>query len=68
MEEKKKKDKQKNVKYRRSSLWKKAKERIASFLAAKWKDEEEEKKGQKSKKIAPVQDKSWVSREDCYFS
>ena len=40
---KKKKDREKNVKYSGSSLWKKASERIASFLAAKWKEEEEEK-------------------------
>ena len=65
---KKKKDGKRKVKYRRSSLWKKAKERIASFLAAKWKEEEEEKKGRKSKNNTPKQDKSWASREDCYFS
>ena len=49
-EEEKKKEKLKEVKYRRSSLWKKAKERIASFPAAKWKGEEEAKKGRESKK------------------
>ena len=62
---KKKNDKKQQVKYR-SSLWKKVKERIARFLAAKRKEEEEEKKGRKSKN-APGQDKSWASREDCFF-
>ena len=36
---KKKKDEKRKVKYRRRTLWKKAKERIASFLAAKWRKE-----------------------------
>ena len=43
-EKEEEKDKKKNVKYRRRSLWEKAKERIASLLAAKWKGEAEEKK------------------------
>ena len=55
------------MKYRRSSLWKKAKERIASFLAAKLKEGEKEKKGRKSEKNAPGRNKSWASLEDCFF-
>ena len=63
---KKKKDKKKNVKYRRS-WWKKCKERIASFLTAKRKEEEVGKKGRKSDK-RPERDKSWGSLVDCSLS
>ena len=45
-----KEDKKKNVKYIRRSWWNKCKERIASFLTAKRKEEETEKKGRKSDK------------------
>ena len=48
---KRKNDKKKKVKYRRRSWWKKCNERIASFLTAKRKEEEEkETKGRKSDK------------------
>ena len=46
----KRKDKKKKLKYRRSSLWKKAKERIASFLSAKLKEEVEGMKSRNSEK------------------
>ena len=45
-----KRRRRKKVKYRRNSWWKKLKERIASFLAAKRKELEKEKKGRKSDK------------------
>ena len=43
-----------------------AKERIASFLAAKLKEEVKGKKGTMSEN-APGRDKSWASLEDCFF-
>ena len=45
---KQKKVKKQKVKYRRRSLWKKCKERIANFFMAARKEEEVERKGRKS--------------------
>ena len=65
---KKKKDKRKKVKYRRSSWWKKAAGRIASFFVTKLK--KKKRKQRKAERVTnvPERDKSWASREDCYFS
>ena len=61
----KKKDKKKKVKYRRSSLWNKAKERIASFLVANLKEGEKEKKGRKSEKTHQDETSLGQVGEDC---
>ena len=56
----------KEVKYRKSSWWKKFKERVASFLTAKRKEEEKRKAERATN--APDRDKSWRILEDCSFS
>ena len=57
------------MKYRRSSWWKKFKERIASFLTAK-KKEEEKGKERKAERVTkrPERDKLWENLEDGCFS
>ena len=64
---KKKKDKKKNVKYRRKELVERVQRKDCKVFTAKRKEEEKAKKGRKSDK-RPKRDKSWGSLVDCALS